>query len=169
MSSIKTQRLELRPYAAGDKEDYIGLVTDPDVMRHIEGGVVTTEIAEVWWQRLLHGLYGSGYRWCARSLKDARYIGHAMINFTRPGGACELGYILPKHAWGQGFATEIATAVAEYSRDIMNVKEIYATVDEGHEPSVRVLAKIGMAFSGYDFDAEGRYMVYVLKHGNGED
>lgn len=164
MSEIKTARLSFGPYVAKDQSDYIRLVTDPEVMRHVEGREVTAETAVVWWNRLINGLFGKGIRWCVRSLVDKRYIGHAMINYTRPGGACELGYILSKQEWGKGYATEIAAAIAEYSRDKMGLKEIYGTVDEGFRPSIRVLEKIGMKFCEYDYDDDGRYLVYILKH-----
>lgn len=164
MSIIETQRLLLRPYEEGDREDYLALVTDPLVMRHVDEGVATEEVAEDWWHRLINGLFPSGLRWCARTTQDSRFAGHAMINYTRPNNACELGYILPEDMWGNGYATEISRTLTDYSRDEMGLNEIFGTVDENHEASIKVLKKTGMEFYRYDFDEDGRYLVYVLKH-----
>ncbi|MDH3492344.1 MAG: GNAT family N-acetyltransferase [Acidobacteriota bacterium] len=163
MSTIRTKRLLLRPYSIEDRDDYISLVTDPLVMAHIDGDVASEEVAEDWWQRLI-GASSKDLRWSVRALVDGHYVGHGMINYSRPGNACELGYILARAEWGSGFATEIAGAMADYSRDIMKLKEIFATVDEDHPASRRVLEKVGMEFYGYDFDDVGRYLVYVLNH-----
>ena len=168
MSTIRTKRLVLRAYQPQDREDYLDLVTDPEVMSHIEGGAIDRDTAGVWWHRLINGLFGKGIRWCARTVEDSRYAGHAMINYTRPGEACELGYILPRDEWGKGYATEIATALAEFSRDEMGLDKIYGTVDEDFAASINVLKKAGMEFFGYDHDENGRYLVYILKHRNDE-
>ena len=165
MSIIETKRLLLRPYEAEDKDDYLNLVTDPEVMGNIDEGVVSIETANEWWERLIsRNDPAKGIRWYASWIPDSRFIGHAMINQTRPEDAWELGYILPKTEWGKDFATEIARALADYSRDEMGLNEIYGTDDEDHEPSINVLKKAGMTFSGYDFHVLGRYLVYVLKH-----
>ncbi|NNE65018.1 MAG: GNAT family N-acetyltransferase [Pyrinomonadaceae bacterium] len=162
MPEIRTKRLLLRPYTTGDKSGYLDLVTDPEVMKYVDEGVVNFEKALVWWDRLINKQYPHGHRWCVVDGKE--YAGHAMINYTRPNNGCELGYILPKSKWSRGFATEIAQALADYSREALELQEIFATVDEGHEESVRVLEKIGMKFAGYDYDDDGRFLVYVLKH-----
>ena len=41
--------------------------------------------------------------------------------------------------------------------------EIYATVDDDHQASIRVLEKAGMKFSDYEFDEQGRFSVYSIK------
>lgn len=89
MLEISTERLMLRPYIAEDRDDYLNLVTDSDVMARIEAGSVTREIAEICWQRLINGSDRGDIRWSARAASDSRYIGHGMINKTRPKNAYE--------------------------------------------------------------------------------
>ena len=131
-------------------------------MFHIDGGAVSREVARGRWLRIVKRT--AGFRWCVHSLDDARFIGHAMINPTQPDNGCEISYILAEAEWGKGYATEIAKALVVYSRDRMGLGAIYGTLDEGFEASINVSRKAGLKFLGYDFDDQGRYLVYVMRH-----
>lgn len=162
MQVLDTKRLLLRPYCDGDREDYISIITDPEVMEHLEGGAVSMDVAEEWWDRLINRLYPSGYRWCATLKSTGEYAGHAMLNYSRPNNECELGYILPKSVWGNGYATEISKALARYSQEELKLQRVFGTVDEGFTASINVLKKTGMRFYGYDYDEAGRFLVFSL-------
>ena len=60
----------------------------------------------------------------------------------------ELGYWLGADAWGQGFATEAASALVDFGFREMGLARIYAQVLAGNAASCRVLEKLGMLSEG---------------------
>ncbi len=60
----------------------------------------------------------------------------------------EVGYIIHPEYWGQGFATEAAKLIVNYSFTELNMHRIYATCDPRNVGSSKVLEKIGMTLEG---------------------
>jgi len=60
----------------------------------------------------------------------------------------ELGYWIGVPYWGQGFATEAASAVMEFGFETLRLHRIYASHFAGNAASQRVLEKIGMRHEG---------------------
>jgi RimJ/RimL family protein N-acetyltransferase len=135
-------------------------------MSHIDPGIPDPETAEIWWQKLVGG-QTKGKKWCCERVSDHAYIGHAIINRYQAANGTnsyELGYILPQHHWGFGFATEIVRAPANFSRETMRLEQIYATVDFENTASIHVLVKTGFQLRGHAIDENGKYPVYILNH-----
>jgi RimJ/RimL family protein N-acetyltransferase len=57
------------------------------------------------------------------------------------------GYVLNKHAWGQGYATEACTAIVRLGATL-GFARVDAICHVDHARSARVLEKSGMAFEG---------------------
>ena len=68
----------------------------------------------------------------------------------------ELGYWIGVPFWGNGYATEAATAVVAFGFDVLGLHRIYAYHFAGNTASQRVLEKIGMRH-------EGRSRQHILK------
>ena len=165
MKQIETARLIIKPYTESDKDDLIGLFTDAEVMKFVGDGVLSVEQAEQWWHKLFNKFYPRGIKIWAVFLKDgSEYVGHAGI-YPRPTREedWEFVYFLTRKAWGKGYATEIARAMVEYGFKELNLPEVYATVDNDHPDSIRVLEKAGLRFVRYEYDEEGSYSVYSIK------
>lgn len=161
---METERLILRHYLAEDKACLIKLFTDKAVMKHVGEGVFTEAQAEKWWKKLFEQLYPQGYNiWAIFTKEDSRYVGHAGI-YQRPTRKedWEFVYFLSRDAWGKGYATEVARKIIEYGFDELNLPEVFATVDDEHSASIRVLEKAGMKFKNYEFDDQGRFSVYAI-------
>ncbi|MGA0532547.1 GNAT family N-acetyltransferase [Hansschlegelia sp. KR7-227] len=58
----------------------------------------------------------------------------------------ELGFVLRREAWGNGYATEIGLGQLDYGFNTLCLTRILAQVDPINISSVAVLTKIGMAF-----------------------
>lgn len=164
MNKIETERLALRLYTLEDRQHSISLLTDADVMRHVDEGVLSLDAANVLFEKML-GLYDEGIDtiWAVFEKESREFIGHATLR-PRPikPEEWEVGYILTKSQWGKGFATEIAERLKEYGFDTLGFDEIFATVDDDHPASIHVLEKIGMKFKQYEYDDKGRFSVYSM-------
>jgi [ribosomal protein S5]-alanine N-acetyltransferase len=60
----------------------------------------------------------------------------------------EIGYWIGVPYWGQGFATEAASAVMAFGFEKLRLNRIYASHFAGNTASQRVLEKIGMCHEG---------------------
>jgi RimJ/RimL family protein N-acetyltransferase len=57
------------------------------------------------------------------------------------------GYVLARHAWGHGYATEATRAMANLA-DQLGIGRLYALCHPDNRASVRVLEKAGFSFEG---------------------
>ena len=162
---MKTERLVLRFYTEKDKADLIALFTDAAVMKHVGEGVLTEAQAEEWWQKLFEKLYPQDFNiWAVFAKENLRYVGHAGI-YPRPARKedWEFVYFLRRDAWGKGYATEIARRIIQYGFEDLRLPEVFATVDDDHFASIRVLEKSGMKFKRFEFEDGERFSVYSTK------
>ena len=158
--------MNIRLYREDEKPYVIDLFTDAEVMRHVDVGVLSPEIAEGLWKKLIEDFYPSGKTtiYGAFAKDDERYIGHCSIR-PRPlkPEEWEIGYVLTKENWGKGFATEIASRLIKYGFEELKLPEVFATIDEENLDSVKVAEKAGMHFDRFEYDEQGRFLVYSLK------
>lgn len=163
---METERLKIRLYRENEKQYVIDLFTDTEVMRHVDNGVMTNETAEALWKKLIEDFYPNGkttiYGVFAKD--DEKYIGHCSIR-PRPAetNEWEIGYILEKDSWGKGFATEIASRLIRFGFEELKLPKIFATIDEDNLSSVKVAEKCGMSFNRFEYDEQGRFLVYSIK------
>ena len=66
----------------------------------------------------------------------------------------EIGYVISNKYSGNGYATELVSAMAKFLRSHFDVKVLYGRVIRGNQASARVLEKSGFTFLGEEFGAE---------------
>jgi len=163
METPDSHRIRFELYRPSDEGEFMKLVTDEQVMRFVGDGPLSDAEAEALWKKLTQVFYPEGKTtiWALFSKDDGRYLGHASIR-PRPDypEEWEIGYILRSREWGKGFATEAARTLVDFGFDTLGLDEVFATVDDDHESSIRVLGKAGLRFARYDHDESGRYSVY---------
>lgn len=74
----------------------------------------------------------------------------------------EMGYVLARKHWGQGYASEAAAAVLGFAREELGLDRVEATCRPGNVASQRVLRRIGM-------QQEGLLRSHLLIRGRRED
>ncbi len=60
----------------------------------------------------------------------------------------DLGYVIAREYWGNGYATEITKSVIEWAMAQENIYRVWATCDVENLASARVLEKMGMQREG---------------------
>jgi [ribosomal protein S5]-alanine N-acetyltransferase len=147
---IETERLILREFQQIDFRELAPILADPKVMKFATMGVLSVEQVQ---QKIASFItcyekYGFG-KW-AVILKDSnRLIGYCGIAVELIDGnnEKELGYRFDSSYWGQGLATEAASAVIKYGFEYLELPYIIGVVERSNISSARVLEKVGM---GYD-------------------
>ena len=74
------------------------------------------------------------------------------------------GYDRKEEDWGKGFATE-ARAIMMKKLANVNFRRLFATIDVDHQPSLRVIVKLGFYFHAREQDELGPYLVYKRELG----
>lgn len=157
---IETERLVLRPFTLDDLDEFAAINADPEVMRYFPSTMTRTQSMEAI-ERYLGKLAADGYSFLAAELEKtgelAGVIGLSRFNDALrsviPGHPeVEVGWRLRRGLWGQGLATEGATACLDYAFQALKVPEIVAITSVSNAPSRRVMEKLGMSYvSGANF------------------
>ncbi|MBL9137269.1 MAG: GNAT family N-acetyltransferase [Verrucomicrobiales bacterium] len=151
IAPISTDRLLLRKMAATDVDWVWELDQDPEVMRHITGGVPTPrEVTEkVHMPRLLQShSAGSAFGfWAALDRDTGVPLGWFHMRPERlPPFEMELGYRLRRDAWGRGLATEGSRKLIDLTLHHWGQLRVAARTLAGNLASRRVMEKCGLVW-----------------------
>jgi RimJ/RimL family protein N-acetyltransferase len=93
---------------------------------------------------------------------DDRFIGYCRLVRAPNNDFDELVYVFHSDVWGQGFATEAATAMLDYVFSISALADIYATIDPLNTASIGVMKKLGFEYHREEMDDLGPVAFYRL-------
>jgi len=147
---LETPRLRLRPYKMEDLASYHALMSDPNVLRY--SSKQPSETLAQSGQKLMEIVESSddpvGFHALVER-ESGRCIGEAgILSLTPRANRCVIGYNLLPAFWGQGYATEIASALVDYAFDILQLERVEALAQVANIASRRVLEKTGFALEG---------------------
>lgn len=150
--TLVTQRLVAGPCQPKDREHFVRLERDPDVMRFLNGGGVDDETASTADAPFLMPRGMERDVWTVRRRAGGGFVGWISLI---PGeeDSAELGYRLRRTAWGQGFATEMSRVIVHWGFAHAGYSRITAQTMAVNRASRRVLEKIGMKLLGTEFVA----------------
>ncbi len=148
---FETERLVLRRFTPGDVELLVELDSDPEVMRHINGGPPTSreqvqgDIIPRWMAMYAAGL-GRGF-WAACAREDGRFLGwfHLKQGYYWP-DELEVGYRLRRAEWGKGVASEGTCGLIAHAFETLGERRVIACTLVANVGSRRVMEKCGMVF-----------------------
>jgi RimJ/RimL family protein N-acetyltransferase len=145
---ITTPRVLLRPWRADDVDAFAALASDAEVLRFINDGVPwAREQAEAFVARQVCGLAERGYcRWALETRDDGRFAGFCGGEPLTQIPEVELGWWIVRSRWGQGLATEAATAALADLTARARLPRVVSLARADHAASIRVMCKIGLAF-----------------------
>ncbi len=148
MPMIETPRLLLRPFTSDDRDEFVLLCADRDVMRFIgTGEPQSRERAEIRFNALIKHWNDHGFGlWAAIEQSSAEFIGFCGLQFLEKTPEIEVGYRLARRFWGMGFATEAARASLRYGFEELGLDRIVAVVQPENIASCRVVEKIGLRY-----------------------
>ena len=155
MNIARTARLSFRLMDENDAELLYELDNDPEVMKHLTRGKVSTMqgIKEVFIPRL------NAYRneqkgwglWQVNIIESNEFIGWVLVRpmgfFEQPDFSdLEIGWRFKKMSWGKGYASEAALAIAKAVSEPEEVKSLSATALKDNLGSIKVMEKLGLKF-----------------------
>ncbi|MGD0506711.1 MAG: GNAT family N-acetyltransferase [Terriglobales bacterium] len=158
---LQTERLTLRPYALSDIPALVPLIGAREVAAttlRIPHPYTESDARE-FIARMQEGLLsGSELRLGIVVRESNTLCGGVGLRIEADHRRAELGYWIGVPYWGNGYATEAASAVVKYGFETLRLNRIFASHFANNPASAKVLRKIGMRH-------EGCLRAHVLKWG----
>ena len=146
----ESERLYARRLTPEDYRECCALLQDAGVMYAYEHAFSDAEVQE-WLDRQIARYAADGFGlWALVRREDGAVIGQAGLTMQECGGKRlpEIGYLLKKAFWHQGYATEAVTAAVEWALCQPGVLRVEAETAPENIASQRVLAKCGFRPTG---------------------
>jgi RimJ/RimL family protein N-acetyltransferase len=149
---LRTNRLVVTTWAAEDLDDLHRLHSDPVTMTFIGGRVETRDESSARLTQQLAEQDTRGWTKWRVQTENGRMIGRG--GFGRYDEDRELGYTIDRHQWGQGLATELASALVAWhvanpataEPDGVQPMRLWGYADVDNVASIRVMTKAGLRF-----------------------
>lgn len=145
---IETARLILRPIRPEDFEPWAEAMTDVEVTRFIMGpqsrDVAWRSFVLLAWAWEMQGL--SVFSVVERS--SGRWVGYVGPKMLENWPGIELGWVIVREAWGQGYATEGAKAVIDWAFGKLDWTEVVHCISPDNQASQAVARKLGSTCRG---------------------
>ena len=143
---LQTVQLTLRPCRPSDRADFIDLELDPEVMRFLNGGHAVNNEKGDPEATFLMPRGTEPHVWTARRTANGAFVGWFCL-WPENEGLAELGYRLRRMDWGQGLASEGASALVNWGFESGGYDKIVACTMTVNHASRRVMEKIGMSYA----------------------
>ncbi|MGD9487329.1 MAG: GNAT family N-acetyltransferase [Calditrichaceae bacterium] len=149
MTILETERLALRELTVEDAPFILELVNDPSWLRYIgDKGVRTLDDARDY---ILNGPVQSykqfGFGLYLVGLKDSGIpIGMCGLIKRDYLTDVDIGFAFMPAFTGKGYATESASTLLTYGKDVFGLERIVAITTRDNDKSIKVLEKLGMRF-----------------------
>jgi ribosomal-protein-alanine N-acetyltransferase len=164
MTAFETPRLLLRQFTQDDVDDLTAMYADPAVMTFL-GGPRSYEMTQQHIERIIQNYqeYGFGL-WAVIHKGDRRLMGRCgLIPQTIEGeGEVEIGYLLAQAYWGQGLATEAATAIRDYGFNMVGCDRLISLIDPHNLASQKVALRVGLIHEKDVILADKPIRVYAI-------
>ena len=146
MAVLQTMQLTLSPCCPSDRTDFIGLELDPEVMRFLNGGHAVDHEQNEPDATFLMPRGTEPYVWTARRTTNGAFVGWFCL-WPESETLAELGYRLRRTEWGQGLASEGASALVNWGFRNAGYDKIVASTMAVNLASRRVMEKIGLTYA----------------------
>ena len=148
--TLETERLRLRFMEERDLDAFAAMYADAETMQYIGEGKVLNRM-DTW--RSIAGVLGhwliKGYgMWAVEKRSTGELIGRLGFLDVEGWPGFELGWLIARPHWGQGYASEGSKAAYGYAMDTLKRERVISLIRPGNERSVRVAEKLGFVRDG---------------------
>lgn len=161
---LETERLVLRPLEVADAARLFPILSDPEVMAHWDIPQIDDPdlVREVVQGQVADDAAGLSLHWTICLLADSRVLGACDLSeIDRRHKRAEVGFMLGRGAWGQGYAIEAMRAVVAHAA-AAGFRRLTARTHLGNLRSDAVLQRMG-------FHEEGLLRGHVIRDGERRD
>ena len=150
----------MRRFRDSDLDAHASICADPEVIRFLGGLVMDRVTAQRHLARLQK--WESGYgQWALEERATGAMIGHAGFSYPDGWPGFELGWVLARDRWGNGFATEAGTAALEWAFSALRRDRVISLIELENKASVRVAERLGMSYESLG-GPSGKALIYAV-------
>jgi ribosomal-protein-alanine N-acetyltransferase len=148
VDELRTPRLRLRAWRAGDREPFARINADPRVMEHFPAPLGAAE-SDALLERIRAHFAERGFGLWAVEVPGGPdfigFVGLSVPGFEAPFTPCvEVGWRLAAEHWGRGYATEAARAALAFGFGSLGLAELVSFSVPANARSRRVMERLGM-------------------------
>lgn len=143
---LETSRLRLRRLEPADLRDLKEILQDPQVVYAYEHTFSDADV-QGWLDRQLRRYESDGFGlWAAVRKDTGEMVGQAGLTMQPYDGGqvLEVGYLLKKRFWHQGYAREAAVGCVHYAFARLHAPRVHAIIKADNAPSIAVARALGM-------------------------
>ena len=148
---LETERLTLTPLTEADGPLVHPIMADPEVMANWEVAAIhDPDVVEQMLAGQVEAMAGDkAFYWAMRLTGDGTFLGLCdLSDIDWRHHRAEVGFILGKDGWGQGYAYEAMQAVMNFAVT-QGIQRLWARTQVGNEASEKLLLKLGFEQEGY--------------------
>lgn len=159
-----TEMLILREMDMDDAGKLLEIFSDPVAMEYYPSTKNEKE-TNFWieWTLNNYEIYGVGL-WIAEDKETGEFLGQCGIvpQVVDDESKMEIGYLFSRRVWGNGYATEAATACKKFGFEHLNLSEMISLVDVNNLSSAKVAERIGMTIKKKIIKWDKEILVYSV-------
>lgn len=144
LDSVSSQRVLLRPVCKGDLPDLMEVNGDPEVTRYLPYKTwLTVEDAEAWFARMTEMMAtGTALQLAVVRKSNNQVIGAVLLfKFDEENSRLEIGYVLGRAHWKQGYAKEAIGALLPCLVHRSRIRRVEAEVNPENVASIALLGQ----------------------------
>jgi [ribosomal protein S5]-alanine N-acetyltransferase len=148
---LRTNRLTIRPIAASDAPALFMARSDPEVMRYWDSPTQESidAVEQVFVAHIPELREGRTLWWVVALTADGPAIGECDLSeIDRHSAGADVGFLLARAYWRQGYAREAMERVIEYAFGDLGLERLSAHFQVGNEASRRLLERLGFSYEG---------------------
>lgn len=174
LTTLRTERLLLRPWRESDRAPFAAMNADPKVMEHFPA-LNTRAESDAGFDRIVANMSAQGFGlWAVEIPEVAPFVGFVGLKpadalLGRP--VLEIGWRIAAEHWGRGYATEGGRASLAHAFKVLDQDEVVSFTTTANQRSRHVMEKLGLVRRpAEDFDHPGvpvtwsgrRHVVYAI-------
>jgi len=149
---LTSERLVLRPIAAGDADALFAMRSDPEVQRYGSHGPWTDRQTAVDYIARMTGYLEAGAppQFAIERQADRAVVGSCtLFHLDEQSRRAECGYVLLRSEWNKGYAAEAMTALLDWGFGHLDLHRVEADLDPRNTASARLLERLGFLREGH--------------------
>jgi len=154
-TSLKTERLLLRPFVADDIDNVYKGLSHPDIIRYYGirfDGLEATKEQMAWFTSIAKN--GTGIWFAICKLDNTFCGGGGLSSLNKEHKKAEIGFWLLPEFWRQGIIKEAIPLICDYGFHQLGLHRIEAFVETENTNCKKAMAKLDFTYEGTMHDCE---------------
>jgi [ribosomal protein S5]-alanine N-acetyltransferase len=151
-TTLRTERLLLRPLHDLDAAALFSIFADPRVTRYLSKPPwPSIDVAHERIARDNEAMSAGRYAcFGIQQERDGRLLGEcSLFNFQEQSRRAEVGYTLAFESWGKGYMNEALSSLLEFGFSTLGLNRVEADIDPRNVASARTLERLGFRKEGH--------------------